>query len=97
MKKLIIVVGAGVIGAVLISAFVDASVVTINAGEVGVLLTFGQANPNPRLLLFSQVAYAISYTKYLNGTMTITYDNGTTVTPSPESALYKAHNHESLN
>ena len=27
--------------------------------------------------------------------MTITYDNGTTVIPPPESALYKAHNHES--
>jgi len=47
MRKLIIVVGAGVIGAVLLFAFLDASVVTINAGEVGVLLTFGQANPNP--------------------------------------------------
>ena len=47
MKKLIIIVGAGVIGAVLLFALVDASVVTINAGEVGVLLTFGQANPNP--------------------------------------------------
>ena len=33
MKKLIIVVGAGVIGTVLLFAFVDASVVTINAGE----------------------------------------------------------------
>ena len=43
MRRLIIVVGAGVIGAVLLFAFVDASV----AGEVGVLLTFGQANPNP--------------------------------------------------
>ena len=47
MRKLIIIVGAGVIGAVLLFAVVDASVVTINAGEVGVLLTFGQANPNP--------------------------------------------------
>jgi hypothetical protein len=48
----------------------------------------------PLLLLFSQVAHAISYTKYLNGTMTITYDNGTTVTPPPGSALYKAHTYE---
>jgi regulator of protease activity HflC (stomatin/prohibitin superfamily) len=47
MKKLIIIVGSGVICAVLLFAFVDASVVTINAGEVGVLLTFGQASPQP--------------------------------------------------
>ena len=47
MRRIIIIVGAGVIGAVLLFAFIDASVVTINAGEVGVLLTFGQANPNP--------------------------------------------------
>ena len=47
MRRIIIIVGAGVIGAVLLFAFVDASVVTINAGEVDVLLTFGQADPNP--------------------------------------------------
>jgi hypothetical protein len=47
----------------------------------------------PLLLLF-KVAHAISYTKYLNGTMTITYDNATTVTPPPGSALYKAHTYE---
>lgn len=59
---------------------------------VGVAIILGWS---PNMQLFSQVAYAISYTKYLNGTMTITYDNGTTVTPPPGSALYKAHNHES--
>jgi hypothetical protein len=48
----------------------------------------------PLLLLFSQVAHGISYTKYLNGTMTITYDNGTTVTRPPGSTLYKAHTYE---
>jgi len=47
MRRIIIIVGAGVIGAVLLFAFVDVSVVTIKAGEVGVLLTFGQADPNP--------------------------------------------------
>jgi len=44
MRRIIIIVGAGVIGAILLFALVDASVVTINAG---VLLTFGQASPNP--------------------------------------------------
>ena len=56
---------------------------------VGVaVIAFGQVLQNLQI-------YAIYYTKYLNRTMTITYDNGTTVKPPPESALYKAHNHES--
>ena len=48
----------------------------------------------PLLLLFSRVAHAISYTKSLNETMTITYDNGVTVTLPPGSSLYKPHTYE---
>jgi len=44
---------------------------------VGVAIILGWS---PNMQLFSQVACAISYTKYLNGTMTITYDNGTSNT-----------------
>ena len=46
MNKLVfVIVGANI--AAIIFFVVDASVVTVNAGEVGVLLTWGQSDPNP--------------------------------------------------
>jgi len=67
--------------------------------EVLVFVTIGAAIAlvgwSPCFSQVLQIHAAATYTKYLNGTMNITYDNGTTVTPPPTSELYKEHNHES--